>query len=74
MLAELWTRLMLAVLRHERTGLRRERARYHAERLGLEEALRANQQRDNELQRQIAALDCQARAARTRRRFPLERA
>lgn len=71
MLRELWLRLLLAVLRHERTGLRRERARYHSERLGLESALHANQQRDNELQRQIARLDMQARAQRTARRFPL---
>lgn len=68
---ELWLRLMLWVLRHERSGLRRERARYHAERLGLDQALRENAARDQVLQQDIATVDGELRSMRTARRFPL---
>jgi len=73
MLADLRLRFLLWLVRHERNGLRRERARLHAEREGIEWALRNNSTRALMAEQHMARIEQRLLALRTARRFPLRR-
>lgn len=65
-------RLQLVWLRFKRRALRRERARYNAERAGLDHALRVNAHDAQRVDAAIAAAEDALRHARLARRFPLQ--
>lgn len=73
MLNELWMRFLLWLMRHERNGLRRERARLHAEREGIDWALRQNTTRAQLAEQHMARVEQRLLALRTARRFPVRR-
>lgn len=65
------THLKLAWLRVKRRGLRRERARYNAERAGLDQALRVNARDAEAVDAAITAAEETLRRARFAARYPV---